>query len=223
MNVIKKYPKVLLALVFFSIGAAFLSARVAGQDDGWRVVRATYGSRTQVNDVTGLLLDLLAGGGVNGKILVNDQTMGGDPAPEKDKTLRVFARNSRNEEREFDYDEESYMDVFPFSTRRDPRSDIDRNRLPDDRHRNDDWRERNEDSGLWIIRGFYGVNGKNANVTERLRAMMIGNSSISTKVNNTNMGGDPAPGGDKILILIYRYQNKEQALVLHEGEYLKLP
>jgi hypothetical protein len=223
MKVIKKYPQFLIALVFFTVGAILLSTRVAGQDDGWRVVRATYGSRSQVTDVTALLLDLLSSGGTNGKILINNQTMGGDPAPERVKTLRIFARNSRNEEREFDYDEKSYMDVYPFALRRNDRSDLDRNRQRDDRYRNDDWRDRDDDEGFWIIRGFYGVNGSTVNVTERLRAMTQGSSGITTKVNNTNMGMDPAPGAEKILIVIYRYQHKEQALVLQEGDTLTLP
>jgi hypothetical protein len=229
MKVIKKYPKVLIALFFFTVGAVLLSTRVVGQDDGWRVVRATYGSKSQAADVTAILRDLLSSGGTNGKIFINNQTMGGDPAPGRVKTLHIFARNSRNEEREFDYDEKSYMDVYPFAMRRDDRSDFDRNRPREDHYRNDDsgdredLRDREDYNGFSIIRGFYGVNGNTVNVTERLRAMTQGKSGISTKVNNTNMGVDPAPGADKILIVIYRYQHKEQALVLHEGDSLTLP
>jgi hypothetical protein len=223
MKVMKKYPKVLIALFFFTIGAILLSTRVLGQDDGWRVVRATYGSRSQVADVTAILLDLLSSRGTNGKIFVNNQTMGGDPAPERAKTLRIFARNSRNGEREFDYDEKSYIDVSLFALQRDDRSDLDRNRQRDDHYRNDDLRDREDDNGFSIIRGFYGVNGKTVNVTDRLRAMTQERRGISTKVNNTSMGVDPAPGADKILIVVYSYQHKEQALVLHEGDTLTLP
>jgi hypothetical protein len=192
MKVMKKHPKVLIALFFFT-------------------------------DVTAILLDLLSSGGTNGKIFINNQTMGGDPAPERVKTLRIFARNSRNEEREFDYDEKSYMDVYPFALRREDRSDFDRNRPREDHYRNDDLRDREDYNGFSIIRGFYGVNGNTVNVTDRLRAMTQGKSGISTKVNNTSMGVDPAPGADKILIVIYSYQHKEQALVLHEGDSLTLP
>jgi hypothetical protein len=53
--------------------------------------------------------------------------------------------------------------------------------------------------------------------------MTRGNSGISIKVNNTNMAVDPAPGAEKILIVVYRFQHKEQALVLHEGDTLNLP
>jgi hypothetical protein len=223
MKVMKKYPQVLFALLFFTAGAILLSTRLAGQEDGWRVVRATYGNRSQVNDVTAILLDLLSNAATNGRILVNNQTMGGDPAPQRVKTLRVVARNSRNEEREFDYDEKSYLDVYPFSQRRDGRSDFDRDRQREQRYRTDDWRDRGDEDGFFILRGFYGVNGNTVNVTEHLRALTRASGGISTKVNNTGMGLDPAPGADKILVVIYRYQRKEQALVLQEGDTLTLP
>ena len=224
MNVVKNYPKVLIVFAFFIVGIAVFTTRVAGQDDGWRIVRATYGYRSQVSDVTPLLLNLISSGGTDGKIFVSNETMGGDPAPERAKTLRIYARNSRNEEREFDYDEKGYMDVHPFLLRReDPDRYRHEERREEHHDRDDDWRDRDDYNGLLIIRGFYGMNGNNVNVTERLRSMMHGNSGISIKVNNTNLGMDPAPGAEKILIVIYRFQHKEQALVLHEGDVLNLP
>lgn len=220
MQIIKKYPKILMVVAFFIVGAAVFTASVAGQDDGWRVVRATYGYRSQVSDVTPLLVQLISSGGTDGKIFVSNQTLGGDPAPERVKTLRIYARNRRNEEREFDYDENSYMEVYPFLLRREER---DERYQGDNHYRNDDWRDRDDFDGFVIVRGFYGVNGSTVNVTERLRSMTRGNSGISTKINNSNMGVDPAQGAEKILIVIYRNQHVEQALVLREGDMLNLP
>src|SRR6202022_5078810 len=89
-----------------------------GQDEGWRIVRATYGYRSQVADVTALLLDLISRGGTDGKIFISNETLGGDPAPERVKTLRIFARNYRNEKREFTYQEKTSLDIYPFLGRR---------------------------------------------------------------------------------------------------------
>jgi hypothetical protein len=42
-------------------------------------------------------------------------------------------------------------------------------------------------------------------------------------VNNGNLGGDPAIGADKVLIVIYRYQGQEQAAAIREGNRLTIP
>jgi hypothetical protein len=239
MKLLKRYPQALTSLALLVAGALLFTTRVAGQDEGgWRVVRATYGYLSQTRDVTPVLLQLISSAGNEGRIYISDATLGGDPAPERPKTLRIFARNQRNEEREFTYNEKTSMDIFPFLLRReDPdrkreerREDFDRDRqierreLPDyDRGRDrDDWRDRDDYNGLFIIRAFYGVNGNNLNVTERLRSMMQG-PVLSMKVNNTNMGIDPKPGAEKILIVVYRFQHREEAIILHEGDRLNLP
>lgn len=227
MRIVNKYPGALIAVLFFGLGAALFATRLAGQDDeGWRVVRATYGYGSRAVDVTPILLDLISRGGTDGKILVVNENLGGDPAPERVKTLRVFARNRRNEEREFTFEEKTFLDVSPFSPRVEDRDRPERIpesiRDADDRYRNDDGRDRDNYEGFTIIRAFYGVNGRTVNVTARLRSFSR-RDGISMKVNNTDLGGDPAPGAEKILIVIYRFQHQEQALVLHEGDDLNLP
>jgi hypothetical protein len=42
-------------------------------------------------------------------------------------------------------------------------------------------------------------------------------------VNNNTLGGDPAVGADKVLIVIYRYQGEEQATAVREGNTLSIP
>lgn len=223
MNVVKNYPKVLILFAFFIVGIAVFTTRVEGQDEGWRIVRATYGYRSQVADVTPQLLQLISTGGADGKIFISNETMGGDPAEDHAKTLRIYARNFRNEEREFDYNEKGYMDVHPFLLRREDPDRRHEERREEYRERADDWRDRDDYEGFRIIRGFYGVNGSTVNVTERLRSMSREDGGIAMKVNNTNMGVDAAPGVEKILIVIYRFQHREQAVVLREGDMLNLP
>src|SRR5438132_13547707 len=107
-----------IAVVILAIGAGIFSAGVVAQEEGWQIVRAEYGFKNQRNDVTDILKDLVERGGVNGRVAVNNQTMGGDPAVGKDKSLRIFARNRKNEQRQFDYNEGGFVEARMFNVRR---------------------------------------------------------------------------------------------------------
>ena len=209
----KNYAVSAVSVLLFSVClAAVLAVPVAAQDESWQVLRADYGWRQQRTDVTELLRDLLSRGGVNGRVVVNNQTMGGDPAVGKDKTLRVFARNLRGEEREFDYGEGSFVDTAMFNMRRE--------RDWDDRPRGGD-RDRGRGS-LQILYAFYGVHRRTVNVTDLLRSR-VREGSLSIQVDNYSLGGDPAVGADKVLIVIYRFEGVEQAVAIGEGNTLTLP
>jgi hypothetical protein len=237
MKASNRCAKVLIVMAFFALGAVTFTTGVAAQDEGWQLIRADYGFKNQRTDVTNLLRDLLSRGGVNGRIAVNNQTMGGDPAVGKDKSLRIFARNRGNQDREFDYNEGGFVDVRMFAVRNDDRGDRGWNNGPSDGRREgrgDDWNDRDRfygdrddrDGGDWqglsIIRAFYGVQGRTANVTDLLRSQ-VRNGVLSVNVSNGPMGGDPAIGADKLLIVIYRYQGKEQAAAVREGNTLSIP
>src|SRR5467141_2557030 len=163
MKFSNRYWVFILAAVIFAIGASILSTGVRAQEEGWQIVRAEYGHRNQVTDVTDILKDLVGRGGVNGRVAVNNQTMGGDPAVGKDKSLRIFARNKRNEEREFNFREGAFVDVGMFEARRD-RDDW------DDRAGNYGGRDRDDWNGVRIIRAYYGIQGRTINVTDLLRS-----------------------------------------------------
>jgi hypothetical protein len=219
MKVSTRYAIFMIAAAIFCAAAlTFLSSKAGAQDDGWLIMRAEYGTRTQHNDVTDILKDLISRGGVHGRVAVINQTMGGDPAVGADKHLRIWARNRRNEEREFDYKEGSFVEAGMFTVRRD----------------RDDWNDRpayasgqyqqypDDSSGLRIIRAYYGFQGNTVNVTELLRSRMRDNQ-ISFVVTNSAMGGDPAVGADKVLVVIYRNQGRETAVIVREGFTLTLP
>jgi hypothetical protein len=202
-----------VALIIFVVGATLLTGGVGAQEEGWQIVRADYGFKNQRSDVTDILKDLVGRGGVNGRVVVNNQTMGGDPAVGKDKSLRIFARSRRNEEREFNYNEGAFVEARMFNVRRDdwderPANYGDRNQ--------EDW------NSLKIIRGYYGVQGRTVNVTDLLRSR-IREGALSFVVTNSALGGDPAIGADKILIVVYRYQGKESAAAVREGNTLTIP
>jgi hypothetical protein len=212
--------KLLTFLFVFSLGGALFAARTTAQDEGWQIQRADYGFRSQRNDVTDLLRHLISRGGLNGRVIVNNQTMGGDPAIGKDKSLRIFARNRRNEEREFDFKEGGFIDVNLFAVSRDDRSPRGDDRDHDDHDRGD--HDRRDSHDLIIVRGYYGVQGHTVNVTDRLQSM-VRDGVLAARVNNETFGGDPAIGADKVLIVIYTYHGREQATAVPEGGRVLIP
>jgi len=216
---------VLALVVMF---ASLLSMKISAQDEGpgvWRIMRAQYGWRDRQTDVTDLVGDLVGRGGVNGRVWVNNQTMGGDPAVGQDKTLRIIARNQQNQEREFLYREGAAIDVAMFAVRRE--EPVRRDEF-DDRPRGEDRRvdhrdERRDDRReLSILRAYWGVQGRTANVTELLRTMLRENG-LQVMANNRSLGGDPAPGADKVLIVVYRVHGQETAAAVREGNSLTIP
>jgi hypothetical protein len=210
-----RYGIFVLAAIVFAAAISFFNAPTSAQDNGWQIVRAEYGTRPQHNDVTDIVKDLVGRGGVNGRVAVNNQTMGGDPAVGAEKHLRIWARNRRNEEREFDYREGGFIEVATFAVRRDREDWGDRPASYGDRDR-DDYQ------GVRIVCAYYGMQGRTVNVTELLRSR-VSNGALSLVVTNSALGGDPAVGYDKVLIVVYRYQGSETATAVREGNTLSLP
>lgn len=207
------------AAALFAASFTFFSAPSGAQDDAWVIVRADYGFRNQRNDVTDILKDLISRGGVNGRVAVTNQTMGGDPAVGADKNLRIFARNRKGVEREFDYREGGFVDAATFVVR----DEHPGNRRDDwDNHPNYGDRDRDDYNGLRILRAYYGVQGRTVNVTDLLRSQVRG-GGLNVVVTNSALGGDPAVGYDKVLIVVYRYQGTETATAVREGNTLTLP
>jgi len=215
MKLRTRYGIFAVAFALFAIGTSVFSSKAGAQEEGWQIQRADYGFRNQRNDVTDILKDLIGRGGVNGRVTVNNQTMGGDPAVGKDKSLRIFARNRRNEEREFNFREGGFVDVGMFEVRRD-RDEW------DDRGGNYGGRDRDDWNGVRIIRAYYGIQGRTINVTDLLRSRARA-GGLNFVVTNSAFGGDPAVGADKYLIVIYRYQGKEGATFVREGKTLTIP
>ena len=213
MKLTNRYAAFVIAVTILAIGAAIFSAGVGAQEEGWQILRADYGFKNQRNDVTDILKDLIGRGGVNGRVAVTNQTMGGDPAIGKDKSLRIFAKNRKNEEREFNYNEGGFVEARMFSVRRDDW---------DDRPANYGDRDQEDWNGFKIIRGYYGVQGRTVNVTDLLRTR-IREGMLSFVVTNSSLGGDPAIGADKTLIVVYRYQGRESATAVREGNTLTIP
>src|SRR5882762_10124773 len=118
------------------------------------------------------------------------------------------------------------------SAERGTRIHLQRGRLCGSPHvnvRRDDWddhprgdRDQDDRTGLRIIRGYYGVQGRTAIVTDLLRSR-VRDGALGFVVTNGAIGVDPAPGADKVLIVIYRYQGYETAAAVREGFTLTIP
>ena len=215
MKLSTRYTIFVLAALFVTAGITFLSMPAGAQGNDWQIVRAEYGTKNQHNDVAGIVNDLLGRGGVNGRVAVNNQTMGGDPAVGAEKHLRIVARNRKYEEREFDFKEGGFIEARTFNVNF-------RQNDWDDRRDNYGDRDRDDYRGVRIVRAYYGWHASTVNVTEVLRGRMR-DGQISFVVTNSALGGDPAVGADKILVVIYRYQGREAAAIVREGNTLALP
>ena len=228
MKFTNRYGALVFAMIAIAMGATLFSAGLGAQEEGWQITRADYGFKNQRNEVTDILKDLIGRGGVNGRVAVNNQTMGGDPAIGKGKSLHIVARNRRNEEREFNYNEGGFVEVRVFNVRRDDRDERPANYGGRDHDDRDDHaanygsRDHDEHNGLTIIRGYYGVQGRTLNVTDVLQSR-IRDGVLSFVVTNNALGGDPAIGAGKTLIVVYRHQGRESATAVREGNTLTIP
>jgi hypothetical protein len=163
-----------------------------------RIIRAQYGAGNRWRDVTNTLQNLVSNNQLNVK--VNDTNLGGDPAEDQVKELRVeWEYRGRRQETRL---REGEFVNLPGST-----GDGD-----DDR----------DSRSLRITKARYGAGRRWLDVTSTLQNLVT-NNRLNVKVNNTNMGGDPADDRPKELEVEWTYRGRRQESRLREGEYLDLP
>jgi predicted aconitase with swiveling domain len=169
------------------------------------VQSAEYGAGNRRQDVTQTVRRLV--GGPNFR--VNNTTMGGDPWPGADKTLRIVGRDSQGNVRDFKYGEGSTVNSSMF--------------------RGSGWGSGpggivpgGPNNMLQITSAQWGSGNRFQNVSQRLQNM-VRNNRLSVKVTPQDMGGDPTPGVSKKVIVDYRYQGRQQRVTRLEGEMLNLP
>lgn len=73
-----------------------------------------------------------------------------------------------------------------------------------------------------IIRAYYGQNNRTTDVKQLLRGQVCGDTLV-LQVTNSNLGGDPWPGADKVLTVIYRMGGREQTATVREGNVHRIP
>jgi hypothetical protein len=192
------------------------SGGIGGGGPGWEVMWADYGAGKRRVDVTVRVRRLLSG---NGWVQVTNATMGGDPYPGVDKVLRISARNVRGQIHEFTYREGSNIDARQFYNYGPVYIGPPVPPMPGP---GPGPIYPGPPGNLQISRAFYGLNNRTNDVTQKLRNMVRG-GSLTVVVTNYNMGGDPYPGADKVLTVIYRYNGREQTATVKEGNTLRIP
>src|SRR5260370_8676055 len=90
------------------------------------------------------------------------------------------------------------------------------------RRENDGDGDRDGRNSLKMVSVYYGVQGRTVAVAEVLQSR-IRDGVLSLVVTNSALRGDSAIGADKILIVVYRYQGKESATAVNEGNTLTIP
>lgn len=164
----------------------------------YRIMHADYGWGDQRVDVTQRLRQLAHD---NDVFRMGNSTFGVDPAPGHVKSLRIFAQAPDGDNRVFEYREGSTVEGSAFSGWR--RGDWgDR----DDRGRDRDQdRDRDRQGQYVVLRAFYGVRGRNVDVTDRLRDLARNNAVF--RMGNSTFGIDPAHGSVKTLRIFARSPN----------------
>ncbi len=185
---------------FIALAFALLIAPWAAAQQ-YRIIRADYGWRDQRVDVTQRLRELARD---NAVFRMGNSTFGVDPAPGRVKTLRIFAKAPDGDNRTFEYREGQTVDGSAFSGWRDGRWGDRDDRVRD---RGDDSRDRRDSGQYVILRAFYGVPGRNVDVTDRLRE--LARRDLVFRMGNSTFGIDPAHGEVKTLRIFARGPNGE--------------
>ena len=199
-----KNRRVHVHLSWFLVTALLFSASTSAQNQiivlpgpGWQVIKAEWGLGNRGMDVTNRVRVLLSG---NGMVKVNNANMGGDPAPGSSKVLRIQARNSRGQSRQFSFNEGGSIDASQFYNYGGGIGD-------------------GNGAGWQVMRADWGAGNRRADVTNRVRALLSGTGTV--KVNNTNMGGDPAVGAAKDLRISARDRRGQiRQFSYREGAYI---
>jgi hypothetical protein len=194
----------------------------------WWVQSADYGAGNQRQDVTNTLRQR-----VNGpNFQINSGTMGANPAPGMNKTLRIVARDSAGKVRDFHYKDGAILNTAMFSGAP----------APSWGGRPPSWWNGNQPGwggggnppppgwggnqpgnnyGLNIVSATWGAGRQTQDVTNRLQGY-VRNNRISVRANPQNFG-DPAYGVSKTLNVTYIYQGRRNTATIPEGAVFSVP
>jgi DnaJ-like protein C11, C-terminal len=183
---------------------------------GGELVRAEWGVPGSQVDVTARVRTFFHDGML--QFEVTRFNLGIDPAPHQNKVLVIHVRHWDGDIKDYSYPERSTVNL-----------ELD----PEDRwERREERREERHDyrpqgyqrheSGLRILRAYYGAEGQFMNVTDALRSR-VGDGRLYLHIDNYSMGGDPLPGRRKWLRVLYSIDGERRNVVLEEKTDLQLP
>ena len=187
--------------------------RITGRNP-LKIVAAQYGTKDRFADVKTLLEQKIVNNGIN--LLVNNQTMGGDPAPATVKTLRVsYQWMGRNNDVVVQENATlaipgSAATAAPAATAAQTASGGFFGGMVTNANQ------------LRILSATYGSGNRTRDVTNLLNSK-IQNNSLTITATNENLGADPAVGADKILQVSWTFNGKTQDSKVNEGKSLRIP
>ena len=189
-----------------------------GADQGeYRILQAFYGTAERHVDVTQRLRELAA---QDRNFTMTNSALAADPDPGRNKTLRIYARARGGQQRLFEYREGSTVDGTLFSG-----------------WRGGAWAQNEQaigwngapgpvavaaKTGIEIVNASYGSGNRRIDMTERVRALAR-TGRIDLTVDNRWAGGDPAPGLQKSLWLIYTMGGRLQYAEVPEAGSFAIP
>ncbi|MFI5058813.1 MAG: hypothetical protein ACHQLQ_11555 [Candidatus Acidiferrales bacterium] len=208
--------------------AILLTAAVSSpaQTRRWELLRAEYGSGGTWVDVTERVRALVSGDSLT--MRVDNEALGGDPTPGVRKTLRLRVRDDHGREQLLTYPEKESFSLNirssnvgypggPGNYGGPPQS-----AYPGGASSYGGPGQSGYGGGLQILRADYGIDNRLANVTSRL-ASYIQTNSLSLRITNETMGGDPAEDHPKALNVWYSFNGRVANVTVNEKDTLNLP
>jgi hypothetical protein len=161
---------------------AFASMAAAQQ---FQIERAEYGHGDRWVDVTPRLRELARD---NERFRVSNEIFGVDPIEGTVKSLRIYVRGPRGENRTFEFPERSIVDGSQFTGWREGNWGAIGGRVPGGQYQ--------------ILRAEYGAGNRRVDVTQRLRELARADRTF--RAGNDALEADPAPGRVKTLRIYAR-------------------
>jgi len=188
-------------------------------DEGrYEIIQARYGSARRSVDVTNRLRQLARR---DQTFRMDNATFGVDPDQGVVKTLRILAQDRSGRQRTFEYSEGGTVDGSLFIGWNG--GDFGRSGSNPGRGQNNNSADRFDRESLSIVRATYGAGRQQKDVTGRLQSLVRG-GRLATNVDNSVMGGDPAPNVPKELLVTFTDdRGRQQQVRVEEGERLNIP
>jgi len=196
------------------------------QSRRWELLRAEYGSGGTWVDVTERVRALVNGDSLN--MRVDNDTLGGDPTPGARKTLRLRVRDEYRREQFLTYPEKESFSLSIRSSNAGYSGGAGnyggpaQSGYPGGPDNYGGPAQPGYGGGLQILRADYGFDNRLANVTSRLASLIQANS-LSLRVTNESMGGDPAEDHPKALNVWYSFNGRAANVTVNEKDTLNLP
>ena len=210
----------LRSILFLTVGFPLLLGALAAQDrDGdsgqFVILSAQYGTEYRYVDVTQRLKELARH---DRQFRVEYNTINADPAPGRQKMLRVFARDPSGQERAFDFPDGTVFDGAQF--RGWGRGDWGdehwhggwNGRIADYDHDGDrrEFREHHDSGEFVILSAQYGTERRHVDVTRQLRE--LARRDIKFRMDNHTFGIDPDHGRRKVLRIYARGPERRERM-----------